>query len=246
MINLGISLALAVVVFVAVRLLGFPTYAGAIPATIVFLGTFVVLGRRTYNQLQALMATVQTELQSMPPNAKERKVRVEKVVKMLEAALPLGKWQFLVEGQIYGQIGMLKYLFEDYDGAKTAFAKANARDHYVQAMQGALAFKKKDFPAMEKAFENAVTYGKKEGLMWATYAWCLFQNKEKDKALKILGRGVEQNPNDEKLKGALSALQNGKKLKMAAWEPAWWQFHLEPPPMQQQMMFPTGRRAHYR
>jgi tetratricopeptide (TPR) repeat protein len=246
MINLGISIALAVVVFIAVRLFGFPTYAGAIPATLVFLGAFVVLGRRTFTQLQKLMGDVQAELQSLPQNAKERKVRVDKVVKMLEAALPLGRWQFLVEGQIWGQIGMLKYLFEDYEGAKEAFAKSNPRDHYVKAMEGALAFKKKDFPAMEKSFETAVTHGKKESLMWAAYAWCLLQNKEKDKALKVMARGVEQNPSDEKLKAALTALQNDKRLKMAPWEPAWWQFHLEPPPAQQQVMFQGGRRARYR
>ncbi len=247
MINLGISLALAAVVFVGVRLAGFPTYAGAIPATIVFLGTFVVLGRRTFNQLQKLMADVQGELQKLPPSAKERKNRVEKIVKMLEAALPLGRWQFLVEGQIWAQIGMLKYLFEDYDGAQAAFTKANPRDHYVKAMQGSLAFKKKDFTSMEKSFEDAVNYGKKEGLMWALYAWCLLQNKEKDKALKLLGRAVEQNPSDQALKNALTALQNDKRLKMTAWEPAWWQFHLEAPPAQQpQVMFQGGRRARYR
>jgi tetratricopeptide (TPR) repeat protein len=247
MINLAISLALGVAVFLAVRLGGFPLYAGAIPAAIVFLGTFVVLGRRTFTQIQKLMGTVQAELQKLPPNAKERKNRVDAVVKMLEAALPLGRWQFLVEAQIYGQIGMLKYLFEDYDGAKAAFAKASSRDYYVQAMQGALAFKKKDFPAMETAFEAAVTHGKKEGLMWATYAWCLLQNKEKDKALKVLARAVEQNPSDEKLKAALTALQNDKRLKMSPWEPAWWQFHLEPPPVQQQVIFGGGgRRARYR
>src|SRR5688572_20345933 len=136
MINLGISLALGIVVFVAVRLAGFPIYAGAIPAAIVFLGTFVVLGRRTYNQLQQLMGNVQSELQKISPGTKEkeRKKRVDDVVKTLEAALPLGRWQFLVEAQIHGQIGMLKYLFEDYDGAKAAFAKASQRDHYVKAM----------------------------------------------------------------------------------------------------------------
>ena len=190
MINLAISLTLGLVVFAAVRLGGFPIYAGAIPATIVFLGTFVVLGRRTFTQVQKLMTTVQNDLQSIPPNAKERKVRIDKVVKMLEAGLPLGRWQFLVESQIHGQIGMLKYLFEDYEGAKLAFAKASSRDYYVKAMEGALAFKKKDFPAMQQSFEAAVTHGKKEGLMWAAYAWCLLQNKEKDKEVTTMSMEV--------------------------------------------------------
>jgi hypothetical protein len=70
--------------------------------------------------------------------------------------------------------------------------------------------------------------------------------REYDKAMKVLARAVEQNPSDEKLKGALSALQNDKRMKMSAWEPAWWQFHLEPPPVQQQVQFQGGRRARYR
>jgi tetratricopeptide (TPR) repeat protein len=246
MINLAVSLGLGIVVAVVIRLFGFPLYAGIIPGTIVFLGAFVVLGRRTFNQIQKLMADVQNELQSIPPNAKERKVRVEKVVKMLEAALPLGRWQFLVEGQIWGQIGSLKYLFDDNDGAQAAFAKANSRDYYVRAMQGALAFKKKDTAGMTAAFEDAVKHGKKEGLMWATYAWCLLQLKEKDKALKVLARAVEENPNDDKLKGALTALQNDKRLKMSPWEPAWWQMKLEAPPAQQPMFIGQGRRARFR
>ncbi len=246
MINLALALALGSAVFAAVRLMGFPTYAGVIPGTLAFLGIFVVLGRRTFNQIQKVMTTVQSELQSIPPNAKERKNRVDKVIKMLEAALPLGRWQFLVEGQIWGQIGMLKYLFEDYDGAQVAFAKSNPRDYYVRAMQGALAFKKKDYSSMTAAFEDSVKHGKKEGLMWATYAWCLLQNKEKDKALKVMARAVEQNPSDEKLKAALTALQNDKRLKMSPWEPAWWQFHLEAPPQQQAMFMGQGRRARFR
>ncbi|HYO74145.1 MAG TPA: tetratricopeptide repeat protein, partial [Archangium sp.] len=84
----------------------------------------------------------------------------------------------------------------------------------------------------KRSFETAVTAGKKEPLVWAVYAWCLVQNKEKDEALRVLGRGVEANPSDEKLKNSLSALQNDKKLKMKPYEPMWWQFGLEAPPPQ--------------
>jgi tetratricopeptide (TPR) repeat protein len=248
MINLAVSLGLGLLIAVTVRLLGFPLYAGVIPGTIAFLGTFIVLGRRTYNQIQKVMGDVQNELQSIPQNAKERerKARVEKVVKMLEAALPLGKWQFLVEAQIWGQIGSLKYLFEDYDGAQAAFAKSSPRDSYVRAMQGALAYKKKDSAAMTAAFEDAVNHGKKDGMMWAAYAWCLLQLKEKDKALKVLARAVEENPNDEKLKSALTAVQNDKRLKMGPWEPAWFNLRLEAPQQQQAMFVQRGPRQRFR
>ena len=48
-----------------------------------------------------------------------------------------------------------------------------------------------------------------------------------------MARTVEANPSEEKLKGGLTALQNDKKLKMKPYEPMWWQFGLENPPLQQ-------------
>lgn len=245
MINMLLSVAAGVAVAVLVKLLGFSLLAGIIPGTIALLGTLVVLGRRSFLKLQAVSQAVQAELSSMTANTKEQKVKADKAVKLLEAALPLGKWQFLIESQLYGQIGMIKYLFKDHDGAMEAFAKASPRDYLARAMQGALHFQRKDMPGMERCFEDAVKHGKKESLMWAAYAWCLVQNKQSDRALQVLARGVENNPSDEKLKKALTDLQNDKKLKMKAWEPMWWQLGLEAPPMQQVQFMGGGRRPRF-
>jgi tetratricopeptide (TPR) repeat protein len=242
MINLLLSLAAGVVVVVLVKLFGFGLLAGIIPGTIVFLAILVVLGRRSFTQLQAVVQKVQAELSSMTPNKKEQLAKADKAVKMLEAALPMGKWQFLVEGEIHGQIGMIKHLFKDYDGALVSFQKASGRNYFAKAMQAAIYFQKKDFGSMQTSFEAAVKHGNKESLMWAAYAWCLIQNKKDDEALRVLSRGVEQNPSDEKLKKALSALQNDKRLKMSPWEPMWWQLGLEAPPMQQPQFVGGGRR----
>ncbi|MGQ0506713.1 MAG: tetratricopeptide repeat protein, partial [Myxococcaceae bacterium] len=158
-----------------------------------------------------------------------------------ETALVYDKWQFLIGSEVHAQIGMIKYLVNDTDGALQHLQKANARNYMALAFQGALFFRKKDYAQMEKAFEKAVTAGKKEGLVWSTYAWCEQQIKEKGKALEILGRAVAVNPSDEKLKAGLTALQNDKKLRMKAYEPMWWQFGLEQPPQQQM----GGRRVQF-
>ena len=243
MINLALSLAAGIIVALGVTLAGFSLWAGLVPGTVVMLGLYVVLGRRTFNQMQKVALAAQAELQSMTANKKEQALKVEKALKLLEGALPLGRWQFLIESQLQGQIGMIKYLFKDIDGAMAAFAKASGRDYLSRAMQGAVYFQRKDFPAMVKSFEEAVNHGKKEGLMWAAYAWCLVQNKEAEKAVKVLSRGVEANPSDEKLKKALAALQNDKRLKMSAWEPMWWQLGLETPQVPQpQFMGGANRR----
>lgn len=246
MINLLLSLAAGVVAAVVIKLLGFHLLAGILPGTLIFVGLYVVLGRRSFMKLQAVMQQVQAELSTMnPSNKKEQQVKADKAVKLLEAALPLGRWQFLLEGEVHGQIGMIKYLFKDYEGAMTSFLKTGPRNYFARAMQAAILFQKKDFGGMEKSFEDAVKHGKKEGLMWAAYAWCLLQNKESDKALRVLARAVEANPSDEKLKTALTAVQNDKRLKMKAWEPMWWQLGLEQPPMPQPQFF-QGRRPRFR
>ncbi|MBX7099967.1 MAG: tetratricopeptide repeat protein [Myxococcaceae bacterium] len=243
MINLAISLALGAAVALGLRLAAFNWIAVLVPGTLVFVGAFVLLGRRSLNQLQALFAAVQEDLQSLSPQAKEleRRARVERAVKTLESGLPIGKWQFLVESEIHGQIGVIKYLFKDYDGAKASLTKANPRNFMAHAMLGALAYQAKDYPSARANFENAVKYGKKESLMWAAYAWVLMQQKERDQAIAVLGRAVAANPSDEKLKGALTSLQNDKKLKMSPWEPMWWQLGLELPKMPQPMFAPRGR-----
>jgi tetratricopeptide (TPR) repeat protein len=246
MINLLVSLAAGVVVAIIVKLFGFSLVAGIVPGTVVFLALLVVMGRRSFTQLQVVIQAVQAELSSMNANKKEQQAKADKAIKMLEAALPLGKWQFLIEAEIYGQIGMIKHLFKDFDGALAAFQKSSQRNYFAKAMQAAIYFQKKNFDAMKVSFEDAVKHGNKESLMWAAYAWCLIQNKQSDDALRVLSRGVEQNPSDEKLKKALTALQNDKRLKMSPWEPMWWQLGLESPPMQQPQFVGGGRRRGFR
>jgi tetratricopeptide (TPR) repeat protein len=232
MYNLLIALGVGVAITLGVKLFGFSIWAGIIPGTLAFAGTYFVLARRVGNLLQVLMTSVQKELQGQPTSQKEAQARVERAIKMLEGGLVYDKWQFLVGPEIHSQIAMLKYMSKDLDGAERHFDKASPRNYMAKAMQGAMYYQRKDFKKMKSAFEAAVTSGKKEPLVWAVYAWCLVQNKEKDEALKVLGRGVEANPSDEKLKNSLSALQNDKKLKMKPYEPMWWQFGLEPPPPQ--------------
>jgi tetratricopeptide (TPR) repeat protein len=242
MYNLLLSLAAGIAAAVLVKLFGFSLWAGLVPGTVAFLGVLVVLGRRSFTQLQAVVQGVQAELSSMTPNKKEQQVKMDKAIKMLEGALPLAKWQFLIEGEIYGQIGMIKHLFKDFDGALAAFQKASQRNYFAKAMQAAIYFQKKEFGPMQAAFEAAVKHGNKESLMWAAYAWCLVQNKNTEEAIKVLSRGVEANPSDDKLKKALAALQNDKRLKMSPWEPMWWQLGLENPPMPQPQFMGGGRR----
>jgi tetratricopeptide (TPR) repeat protein len=232
MYNLLIALGVGLAITLGIKLSGFSIWAGLVPGTLAFLGAYIWLGRRIGQRLQALMVAVQKELQGQPTSQKEAQARVERAIKMLQGGLVYDKWQFLVGSEVHAQIGMLKYMSKDLEGAQVHFARASARNYLAKAMEGALFFQKRDAAAMKKSFEAAVVSGKKESIVWAVYAWCLVQNKDKDGALQVLGRAVEANPKDEKLKNSLSALQNDKRLKMKPYEPMWWQFGLEAPPPQ--------------
>lgn len=241
MLNLLFALLAGVAVAVGVKLANFPLYAGIIPGSLVFLGAYIVLARRIFNKVQALSREAYEQLSTPATSPRDQKQRADKAIKLLESALPYSRWQFLVASQIQGAIGQIKYILKDHEGAMLAFQRASSRDYMALLMRGALHYQRKQYPEMEKAFEGAVKAGKKEGLTWATYAWCELQLKEKEKALKIMARSVEANPSDEKLKAGLTSLQNDKKLKMKAWEPLWWNLGLEASPMQLQ-----GRQVKWR
>ena len=243
MLNLLIAIAVGLALALGIHFgAGFPWVAGIVPGVVALLGTFIFLGRRTSLKIQAIVGEAQKELQTPAANPRDQKVRVDKAFKTLETALPYGQWQFLVGGEIWAQIAMIKYMVKDLEGAEAAFAKSNPRNFMALALQAALHFQKKQFDPMKAKFEAAVKAGKKEAVVWAAYAWCLLQLKEKDEALKVMGRAVEANPSDDKLKAGLTALQNDKKLKMKAYEPIWWQFGLEAPP---QLMPPGGRQVRW-
>lgn len=240
MYNLLIAFAAGVVVTVAVRLTGLPLLAGIVPGVLVFVGAYILLARRVAQRLQALVATAQKELQAIS-SPRERDAKVAKAVKTLEQGLQYDRWQFMVASQVHGQIGILHYMMKDYAAAEPHLVQASSRDAMAQAMRGALHYQRKESGPMTEAFERAVKAGKKETLVWAVYAWCLQQSKEREKAIAVLGRAVAANPGEEKLKAGLTALQNDKRMKMKGWEPMWWQFNLETPPQD----FGGGRRVQF-
>jgi predicted membrane metal-binding protein len=244
MINLLLSLAVAFLAALGIRLANFSWMAAILPSLILFIGCYILLARRIAKRFQALVAEVQTELQTMQAtNQREQKARVEKALQKLDAARPLGRWQFMIEKEIEGLLGMIRYSLREETIAKNHLQKAGVRNFYASAIQAAIAYKGKDVENMQKYFELAIKYGKKESLMWAAYAWCFLQLKERQKALLVLSRAAKANPADEKLKAALHAVQNEKRLKMKAWEPAWWQLGLENPPTPQISPFAASKRS---
>lgn len=220
MINLIYSILIAVAVFFLANLF-FSWGASIAPALIAFIAAYLVFAQRAMKTVSALSEKAQREMQSQ---------RVDKALQTFRSGLALGKKQFLVGPLMHANIGMLLYAKGDFEASRPHLEKGYARNYVAKAMLGCYHFRNRAYDQMKAAFEQAVKYGKKDGLMWSLYAYALVKAGQREEALRVLGRGTERNPTDERLRANLLALQNNKRMKMRSYGPQFYQFHLEPPP----------------
>lgn len=233
MLNLLIAVAAAIAALLGSYLaLGHHWWSAVLPGTVALLGVYVWLARRATRQLETLFMSAQKELLAR---------RTDKALALLDSGFALARWQFFVAPQIHAQKGVLLYVLERDDEAEPHLRQAFFKHWVARAMLGSLCFRRKQFAQMEPIFEAAVRAAKKEPLLWAVYAWCLDKSGARPKAIEVLGRGVELNPADERLKKLQIALQNDKRMKMHAWGNEWFQFRLERPPLE----YTGGRRVQF-
>ena len=233
MYNLLISLAAGLAVTLAIRFGTNVGWVGSILPGLLALGVaYFVLARRSWKQLEALMGTVQKELMAQ---------KFDRALQTLQGGFALAPWQFLVASQIHSQIGVLRYVRQDFAAAQPHLEKSFSRHGVARAMLAVTHYRKKDLEKMRKVFDEAAKDNKKEGLVFATWAWIEEKEGKHDQAIAVLARGLKANPGDEKLKAAAQALQNDKRLKLGKlYGEQWFQFHLEKMPPQ--MVSPSGGR----
>jgi tetratricopeptide (TPR) repeat protein len=239
MINLLLSLAIGLAVTLAIRLGTEFGWVGAIlPGLLASAAAYFVLARRTGKQLEAIFEVVQKEVQGQ---------RFEKAIQTLQGAMTLAPWQFLVATQIHSNIGILHYVRQNFDAALPHLEKSYARNWIARGMLGAALYRRKDVAGALRVLEDAAKANKKEGVVWALYAWVLESEGRHEEAIRVMGRAAEANKSDEKVKAALQALQNDKKLKLGKlFGEQWYQFHLERiPPELVGPGFRGGKRAVY-
>lgn len=233
MINLAIALLAGALTLLA--LAGFAhlgLWASLLPAIGVLVGIYFWRTRIVLAKVKVLMDGMQKDLQAG---------RIDKAVETLKSAFPLASQQFLLSSQLHSALGVLLYGKKDFDEALPHLERAFFRDWQAQTTLGALHYKRNEYAEMEKAFEKAVSAGKNQALAWSVYAWCLNKANQREKAQQVLTRAIEANPSDERLKSNLNALQNDKRMKMQAYEPEWFQFHLERLPVE----LSGGRRVQW-
>ncbi|MCG3172373.1 MAG: hypothetical protein GMKNLPBB_00523 [Myxococcota bacterium] len=198
-------------------------WAATLPGLLVFAGVYFVLARRTFKQAQAAMESANGAIMAQ---------NLDRAMSILQAALALERWQFMVAPNVHGNIGMLLYLQKKDDEAAPHLRKALGMHWVAKGMLAALLWRQKKTGEAIQAFEDAVKSTSREPVLWNAYAWCLWKNNDLDAAIKVLVRAIQAVPSDERTKNNLDALRNGGKMKMKNFAELWYQFRLENPPVQ--------------
>jgi tetratricopeptide (TPR) repeat protein len=227
--NIVIALVIGTVCFAALHFSGVLGLGEAIvPGVFVALLAYYGLARKTFKHVERIFTSSASALQSMPP-------KLDLAVKTLETAYAYAPHQIGVRTQVDSQLGVLHFLQKDFSKAQAPLERSLGFGHWMgAAMLSVIHYKRKNHDEMRKVLEIVTKRGKKESLAWALRAYLMCQIGERDAAQTVLVTGLNRLENDQKLKDALLALQNGKKIKMKAYKEQWYQFHLEKPPAQYQ------------
>ncbi len=249
MINILISLALAALVALGMSL-GLGVHPGiTIPFGLICgVVAMIFLARNVQQKLEGMQAQVGKLLQEQ---------KFDRAIEVIKSAFAFEKRQLFLGAQLHSMIGSILYQKasvannkKELDQAEVHLKQGFFKDVTSQCMLAAIYFKRKDYEQVKKVMDAALKHNKKESLAYALYAWMLYQNKEKERAIEILQQGLVKLPSDERLLTNLSNLQNNKKMKMKVYGQVWVQFMLERPPriMQEQQGFQRGmsRKAMFR
>ena len=220
---------------------------GVIPALLVLLGGYFFLLRRSIKQVETISGRVgqimtvaerQSRSQARNPRAAKQIISrsIDRSITELRKGYLIGQWQWGIRSQLDAQIGNLLFMAERFTEAKPYLKSGFARQWTTRAMLGALLFKEGNFPGMREAFDECIRYNKKKnGLLYAAYAWCLLNAKDgrkaedrRSEALEVLTRGnTAMDSKDDQLVRNLDAVRNGKKMNMTGYGQQWYMFRLE-------------------
>jgi tetratricopeptide (TPR) repeat protein len=196
---------------------------------------FFIISRMLAKRLEPLFLGAQKQIQAGATRS---------AVQTLEGLLPMARWQILLKGQIYAQIGCLQYTLGDEKDARVSLGKASRRSSEAQLFMAALQVRNKEADAAKKTLEEAIGFNKKQVILYNVLAWIQLQNNERQQAIESLLRCEKVDKNSEATTDNLNRLQNGKKMNMKRFGMSWYglQFEKLPASMRQQQA-PTARKG---
>lgn len=245
MYNLLIAGAAAVVAFV-IGFFAAGWLAGILPALLAFAGAWFFLARRTGKQVEAVAQAAMAQLQAGDMNGARE---------LLRSAMPLGKWQILVEPQLHGQLGAIDYLEgcslvmqrqvtaskPKFTDAKAELEKSWSRDWRSRTLLACVYHRENNTDQAAKVLTDAESSGSSEVMFWAIWAYILNEAKRRDEALKVVGKGLVALPKQAALLKIQEAMTNRKRPDFLIFGEAWYQFFPEHIP--QEVLLEQARAA---
>jgi len=220
--------------------------AGFIPALLVLVGVWFYLARRTGKQVETIAKAAMAHMQEG---------RMAAARDTLRSALPLGKWQVLVESQLYGQIGAIDYLEAcslvmqrqvtaskpKFTEAKVSLLKSWSRDWRSRTMLAVVYHRENNTDEAVKVLKAAQSSGSGESIFWAVYVYVLNEAKRRDEALQVVARGLAALPKQASLLALQDALSNRRRPEFKSFGEPWYQFF--PDQIPQEVLIEQARAA---
>ena len=207
---------------------------GLIVGVLAAVTCFIVLSRILAKRFEPRFLQAQKQLQSGS---------TQLAVSTLEDLLPLARWQVMLRGQIYAQLGILAYGMEDEKRAVEYLEKASYRAADAQMALAAILFRRKEQKRAFDVMEATIKANKKQILNYHAYAFMLNKSGQRDKAIEELQRGLKVEPSNESTKDNLLRLQNDRKLNMKRFGMQWYALRLEKPPASMRQYAPGTHRG---
>lgn len=210
---------------------------GIVLLVLVFFLSFFIISRLLAKRLEPKFLGIQKQIQAGA---------TQLAVQSLEAMLPMARWQIMLKGQIYAQMGCLQYTLGDDKRALVSLNQAARRSPEAQLFLAALHYRRKDANKARQAVEDAISFNKKQVILYNVKAWLLMREGEREQAIETLLKCEKVDSKSEATKDNLNRLQNGKKMNMKRFGMSWYALKLENPPASLRQQAPGSPRPGFR
>jgi tetratricopeptide (TPR) repeat protein len=180
--------------------------------------SLILLSRRMARRVEPAFEQVQRQVQQG---------NTKLALKTLEELLPLGRWQVLLTGQLYAQMGSLCFTIGDEAKSLEYLEKASPRLAEGQLFLASLYYRRKKVDKARQVLETAIRYNKKQVVLYNVSAWILNKEGDRDAAIEQLLRCLKVEKSNETTKDNLQRVQNGKKMNMKPFQLSWYSLQLE-------------------
>ncbi|MEQ1564923.1 MAG: hypothetical protein ABMA64_04745 [Myxococcota bacterium] len=225
MYNLLLASVLGLVTFAGITA-GLGWVAAIVPALAVALLAMFLLARRTGQQ-------VQIELAGVPVLLQQRRID-EAQTKLVHVRDRYKWWQFLLEGQIDAQLGMIDYLQLKFDDARPKLESGKWRNGIALACIAAIDWRRGRKDEAWKGFAAAAQAAKEDPTIYLVWSTLLARDGDRAAALAAVDAGIQALPNNAQLKELKGKIANKQKVDPKSFGEGWFQYF--PEDYAQQMM----------